>query len=220
MISISSSWRPSLCSSGIPIYVRHNKIVKWQDHNLTEATFMASSRTCQLLLMWNGWRSTIFIRCKNKTKYKKSLTVFTQNNNKFPCYILTVEDFDANIKQGTQVWLRIYDLRNSRTSWKLDFEQVSAHLVETCARNVAHPATPGCSPCYSPGQLFLKRTDFASAWSVRQYLCAFLIETRISAVACEYRHVCFCCHQYLALDPGCEGRHWEVWARLGSVSHR
>lgn len=115
---------------------------------------------------------------------------------------MTVEQFDVNIKQGMQVWLGIYDLKNSRTSQKLNFEQVSAHLVETCAKNVARPATLGCSPCYSPGQLFLERTDFASAWSARKHLCAFLEETRMSAVT-----VCFCCHQYLALDPGCEGGH-------------
>lgn len=93
---------------------------------------------------------------------------------------------------------------------KPNLDQVSAHLVETGAKNVGRPAAPGCSPCYSPGQLFLERTKLPSAWHTRQHLYALLIGTSTRTYACEYQHVWFCLYcrnQYRALDLGCEGGH-------------
>lgn len=79
------------------------------------------------------------------------------------------------------------DLR-SKEWWdwweKPNLEQVSAHLVETGAKNVGHPAAPGCSPCYSPGQLFLERTKLSSGWHARQHLYALLIGTSTRTYVC------------------------------------
>lgn len=97
---------------------------------------------------------------------------------------------------------------------------VSAHLVETGAKNVGHPAAPGCSPCYFPGQLFLERTKLASGWPTQQHFYTLLIGTSTRTYACEVLFV------WPKPIPGSWSRMWsgtlrsqgQTWQRISSVS--